>query len=307
MTENQISIVIVGELDPHGVAALETAGMRNLRRTADLNSVPSLCATQAAEVVILANLRFGDFDPTVINTLRRQDEAQGRYTAVLQCVTAEQLRAMPPVLVAGVDDYLLVPFDGGELPLRLKTVSRIAALETRLHRQTQFAPNNDSSLQDSLTGLGNWRYLINHLEALLLETRARGGLACCALLSIDQLGQFTERRGQAFKNELLRAVTKRLRGALRPADFLARTGDNEFGVALRYPDSDHLRPWIFERLLRGINYPPFSTTLDEAVISISIGVACDDGRNEHTSFDMLAVASGKMRQAQETGGNSLMM
>ncbi len=307
MTENQISIVIVGDLDPHGEAALENAGIQDLRRTPDLNGVPALCAEQTADVVILGHPQASGFDPSAITHLRHQDERYGRYTAVVQCVTAEQLRAMPPVLVPGVDDYLLVPFDGGELPLRLKTAGRISALETRLYQRKTASAENESSLQDSLTGLGNWRYLIGHLESLLLETRARGGLACCALLSIDQLARLGERHGQSFKNELLRTVAKRLRGALRPVDFLARTGDNEFGVALRYPDSDHIRPWIFERLLRCINYPPFSTALNEIDISISVGVACDDGRAEHTAFDMLAVASGKMREAQEAGGNSLMM
>jgi len=307
MTDKQISIVIVGELDPQGELALENAGIQDLRRTLSLSGVPALCAEQTADVVILADLQPGSLHSTIINNLRRQDELSSRYTAVVQCVTADQLRAVPPVLIPGVDDYLQVPFTGGELPLRLKTAGRIAVLESRLQQCKPLSPGNESSLQDSLTGLGNWRYLISHLEGLLQETRARSGLACCALLSIDQLARLGERHGQAFKNELLRAVAKRLREALRPADFLARTGDNEFGVALRYPDSDHVRPWIFERLLRGINYPPFTTTLHEIVISISIGVACDDGRAEHTAFDMLAEASGKLREAQQAGGNSLMM
>ena len=307
MTENQLSIVIVGDLDPHCETALETARIQDLRRAQSLSGVPALCAVQAADVVIIAHFQPSSFDPAIIANLRRQDSAQNRYTAVVQCVTAEQLRHSPPALVPGVDDYLPVPLDAAGLSLRLNTAGRIAALETRLQQHKHTAPEAESSLQDALTGLGNWRYLIKHLEALLLETRARGGLACCALISIDQLAHIEERRGERFKNELLRAVAERLRVTLRPVDFLARTGDNEFGVALRYPDSTHIRPWIFERLLRTISYPPFPAALDEIEISVSVGVCCDDGQSEQTPFDMLANASGKMRDAQEAGGNTLMM
>ncbi len=307
MTENQLSIVIAGDLAPHCEAAIESARFQDLRRTQSFSKVPALCAEQAADVVILASLQPSNFDPAIINNLRHQDSAQDRYTAIVQCVTAEQLQASPPALVPGVDDYLLAPFDGASLSLRLKTAHRIASLETQLRLHKHHPSASETSLQDPLTGLGNWRYLIKHLEALLLETRSRDGLSCCALLSIDQLDLIAERHGQNFKNEVLREVANRLRATLRPIDFLARTGDNEFGVALRYADSAHIRPWIFERLLRTISYPPLPATLDEIEISVSVGVCCDDGRSELTPFDMLASASRKMRDAQETGGNTLIM
>lgn len=305
MSEQLTSVLVVGEFDPHCETLLAELDLPNLRRALALSAVPALHAAQPANVIMLAAAQPSSFDAAIINNLRQQDAAQDRYTCIVQCATSDVL-AQPMPLVAHIDDVLLKP-DMQNLRLRLALFSRIAALETQLLQLTQYVPPGDVLLQDRLTGLGNWRYLTNSVEGLLLETRDRGGLVCCALLSIDRLDHVTKHHGQVVRSELLRGVASRLRKALRPTDIIARTSDNEFGVALRYANSTQPRPWIFERLLRTVNYPPFVLAHEERELTISIGVCCSDGRGDVTPFDMLAVAGSNMREAQVAGGNALKM
>lgn len=296
------SVVLVGELDPHCEAMIEEIRLPDLRRANLLNAVPELLAAQPADVVLIATHPPDGLDISLLHRLRQLDAAQHRYTCLVQCLGSAPLDPSSQ-LIAGVDDVVL-PADVWNLRMRLALFGRIAALETRL-LQKQPTPPGDVPLQDRLTGLGNWRYLTNCIENLLLETRDRGGLVCCALISIDRLEHITKHHGHPARNELLRGVATRLRQALRPTDVIARTSDNEFGIALRYSDNSRARPWIFERLLRTVSYPSFIVAQEEREITISLGMGCSDGKGDVTPFDLLAIAGSKMREAQGAGGNTM--
>src|SRR3569832_164708 len=244
MNEQPPSVVVVGEIDSHWEAVLEEMHLPDVRRAAALSAIPTLCAARPADVILLIAVQPSSFDPAIIKNLRQQDAAQGRYTCMVQCISAEQINVVPMQLIAGTVDILLHSVDVRGLSRRLALFGRIAALETQLLHFKRQVPPNELLLQDRLTGLGNWRYLTNHLENLLHETRDRGGLVCCALLSVDRLDYITKHYGQAVRSELLRGIAMRLRKTLRPTDVVARTSDNEFGVALRKFDNVHARPCL---------------------------------------------------------------
>src|SRR3569832_1712593 len=181
MNEQPPSVVVVGEIDSHWEAVLEEMHLPDVRRAAALSAIPTLCAARPADVILLIAVQPSSFDPAIIKNLRQQDAAQGRYTCMVQCISAEQIHVVPMQLIAGTNDILLHSVDVRGLSRRLALFGRIAALETQLLHFKRQVPPNELLLQDRLTGLGNWRYLTNHLENLLHETRDRGGLVCCAL------------------------------------------------------------------------------------------------------------------------------
>src|SRR3569623_1016795 len=241
MNEQPPSVVVVGEIASHWEAELEEMHLPDVRRAAALSAIPTLCAARPADVILLIAVQPSSFDPAIIKNLRQQDAAQGRYTCMVQCISAEQINVVPMQLIAGTNDILLHSVDVRGLSRRLALFGRIAALETQLLHFKRQVPPNELLLQDRLTGLGNWRYLTNHLENLLHETRDRGGLVCCALLSGDRLNYITKHYGQAVRSELLRGIAMRLRKTLRPTAVVARPSGNEFGVALRSFDYVHAR------------------------------------------------------------------
>lgn len=300
MSHHGLAITVVGDVDAGCLTRLRAIQGAEILCITALADAPAACGERHADVILLGIEGNSPHDAAVIAALRHQDAAANRYSCVVQYLAAPSAAAL-----AGVDDVLL-PSELDLLPLRIQAFARRAALETAMLQSPQRAPG-DVLLQDALTGLGNWRYLTHHLEALLGETSARGGLSCCALLSIDRLDQIGERHGDDVKNEVLRSVAARLRTLLRPTDIIARTSDNEFGIALRYTDSGHPRPWVFERLLRAVNYPALIINGDAMDITVSVGVCCSNGSGESTSFDMLAGAGALMRDARAAGGNILKM
>src|SRR3569832_665486 len=284
MNEQPPSDVVVGEIDSHWEAVLEEMHLPDVRRAAALIAWPTLCAARPADVILLIAVLPSSIDPANIKNLRQQDAAQGRYTCMVQCISADQINVVPMQLIAGTDDILLHSVDVRGLSRRLALFGRIAALETQLLHFKRQVPPNELLLQDRLTGLGNWRYLTNHLENLLHETRDRGGLVCCALLSVDRLDYITKHYGQAVRSELLRGIAMRLRKTLRLLVVVVCFCVFVFGVVLCFFVFVFVCLWIFVRLLRAISYPAFTLAREEMEITVSLGVCCSDGKGEISPF-----------------------
>ncbi len=307
MSAQNLSVFVAGFLGEACEQVLEQANRKNLRRCDSLQELSAACASEPADVVIIGNQVGGD-GRAAVAALRQQDQQTNRYTALLQCITDTQLSQLPTLLIPGVDDYLICPLEAAALHTRLEFAGRLSRIEAELMTARDGLVHREHSLHDPLTGLGNWRYLVDHLEAMLLETRARGGLTYCASISIDEFTELNERHDEAARNDILKEVTARLRKTLRPSDIIARTGEHEFGIALRYADSEHTRPWIFERVLRAIAYPPCPTAAGENItVTASVGVSCKDGRNQTTPYELLTTAADNMRTAQHEGGNTLII
>ncbi len=74
--------------------------------------------------------------------------------------------------------------------------------------------------------------VIARLDAILAETRARGGSTGCLVIQFDDAAHLCDRLGRARQSEVLAACVARLRGALRPGDLLYTLEDGSLAVVL---------------------------------------------------------------------------
>ncbi|KTT71346.1 putative bifunctional diguanylate cyclase/phosphodiesterase [Sphingomonas endophytica] len=125
---------------------------------------------------------------------------------------------------------------------------------------------------DSLTGLPNRGGFTDALEA----TIARGA-PCWAVLMIDleRFSRFNACLGSLTGDELLITAARRIKGALRGGDTLARTGGDEFGVLMTIDqgcdEADHVA-----RRIRDALSTPFRLSEYELRVSCAIGIAYGD-------------------------------
>jgi diguanylate cyclase len=89
---------------------------------------------------------------------------------------------------------------------------------------------------DVLTGVLNRRGLTERLATALSLARRSGATLTVTLLDLDGFGDLNERFGFAVGDEVLRVVARRLLGAVRDHDLVARTGHDEFAVVLQATD-----------------------------------------------------------------------
>ncbi len=158
------------------------------------------------------------------------------------------------------------------LPYRAEPACLIAFVDQTAEVRTEETLRREMAT-DSLTGLPNRSGFTDVLEASI----ARGS-DCWAVLMIDldRFSRFNACLGSLTGDELLITVARRIKGALRHSDTLARTGGDEFGVLLNI-EAGRAEADQVARRIREALATPFRLSEYELRVSCAIGIAFGDG------------------------------
>jgi diguanylate cyclase (GGDEF)-like protein len=130
-------------------------------------------------------------------------------------------------LEVGAIDYIVKPFDRGELLARVSS-----AVRTR-NRMTELAQN---AAVDHLTGAMNRSQLDLQLSAAVARTLRSSGNLGLVLVDIDHFKSINDRHGHSTGDSVLRVVAVRLMSVIRAGDALYRFGGDEFCFLLEGTD-----------------------------------------------------------------------
>jgi diguanylate cyclase (GGDEF)-like protein len=106
----------------------------------------------------------------------------------------------------------------------------VVLLEDITERRTAEARITHLARYDELTGLPNRVNFRDEIERLLAVPRDAEQLSALLFVDLDQFKQVNDTLGHPCGDQLLCAVADRLRAMLRPEDFVARFGGDEFVV-----------------------------------------------------------------------------
>ncbi|WP_442756374.1 putative bifunctional diguanylate cyclase/phosphodiesterase [Methylocystis sp. JAN1] len=126
---------------------------------------------------------------------------------------------------------------------------------------------------DPLTGAANRASFEQHARDALASAAKDGVGVAIHWIDLDDFKSVNDTLGHQAGDMLLKTVTQRLRTALRPGEFLARMGGDEF-VVLQYPAAsvDAIEE-LARRLAAAVVEPaPLGETM--ASVGASIGIAC---------------------------------
>jgi diguanylate cyclase (GGDEF)-like protein len=196
-----------------------------------------------------------------------------------------------------------VPCDGGIKRCLLSVVDRTAEVQATSALRAEM-------LRDSLTGLPNRVAFTEMIEAARYEhaKMINGGLrefaAQHAVLVIDmrRFSRINESMGSLFGDELLITFARRLVGALRAGDKLARTGGNEFGIMVTVRNGIDDARKAAERIQDALA-APFKLSELEIQIECAIGIAMmHEGQEPEELFRNAQFA---VKQAKTSGSAEL--
>jgi diguanylate cyclase (GGDEF)-like protein len=117
--------------------------------------------------------------------------------------------------------WTVQPMSGGGAVVLLEDVTERCNAAARISRLARF---------DELTGLPNRLNFRDEIERLLLVPQETGQLSALLFVDLDQFKQVNDTLGHPCGDQLLCAVANRLREMMRPEDFVARFGGDEFVV-----------------------------------------------------------------------------
>ena len=131
-------------------------------------------------------------------------------------------------------------------------------------------------MHDTLTGLGNRRFLEENLEPLFQSAWSQGADLVCIAIDMDHFKQVNDTLGHEAGDKLLVFMGELIRGSIRREDFGVRLGGDEFLVLM--PDSDLEGGRAYGERVVSLFRQHVRATLPQGVrANLSVGVAAVSG------------------------------
>jgi two-component system, cell cycle response regulator len=255
-------------------------------------------ADPAVDLVILS--LTGEQDALRLVAQLRGSEAS-RLVPILLIADGEDLPRLAKGLDLGANDYIVRPVDRNELSARARTQVRRKRLQDRL--QDNYQRSLALALTDSLTGLYNRRYLLAHLDGLMVRAAEGAQGPAMLMLDLDFFKRVNDAHGHAAGDAVLREVAGRIARHVRNFDLVARYGGEEFVVVM--PETQlAVAAMVAERLRNVIASKPITLGdgLGEISVTISVGIAVTrEGGDNATA--MLQRADKALYEAKGRGRN----
>jgi diguanylate cyclase (GGDEF)-like protein len=177
------------------------------------------------------------------------------------------------------------------LTLTVNTLRMTLRQRRRLEQELEFR-----ALHDGLTGLANRQLFGEQLEgALRTGARSVGVL----FIDLDDFKAVNDTLGHHAGDDLLVAVSSRIRSAIRPTDLAARLGGDEFAILLGDVATEADAHRVAERVLESLRRPIDVHGRDHAVRA-SIGVAVG-GLGDYDAPELMRNADITMYLAKSQG------
>src|SRR5574343_1132561 len=205
------------------------------------------------------------------------------WTPIIFVTATDTDSNLVTAIEAGGDDFISKTVSEAVLQAKMKAMSRIAGLRTRLSLAN--AKLQDQANRDGLTGLLNRRAMDLQVDTLWeMATRASRPFSLL-MVDVDNFKKYNDHYGHLAGDECLRAVASCLDRCVQQAHddrtalgaFAARYGGEEFAVVI--PDvAAGVHAGLAASLVEAVHALriPHEKNGDFGVVTISIGGACLD-------------------------------
>jgi len=222
------------------------------------------------------------------------------YVYIMLLTANDKVGNLVEGLESGADDYLTKPFHPQELRARLRVGLRMLDLETNLVEARENLRFKAS--HDALTSIWNRGAIIELLERELSRARREGSSVGILLADIDHFKGINDTRGHLVGDEVLRAVTGRLKGEVRSYDAVGRYGGEEFLILLPGCDNAKLTAKAGQ-LVKLVERSSIETSAGPVPATISIG-GIASGDSPHAELkSLLRAADTALYRAKLSGRN----
>jgi diguanylate cyclase (GGDEF)-like protein/PAS domain S-box-containing protein len=152
------------------------------------------------------------------------------------------------------------------------------------------------ALHDHLTGLPNRTLFLDRLTHALAAARRDASTCAVLFLDLDDFKAINDTLGHEAGDELLAAITPRLRAAARATDTVARFGGDEFVVLCERLANVHEAMAVAARIAEAVGQP-CTVRGREQVVGVTAGIALSSA--EQAPATLVANADAAMYRAKQ--------
>ena len=214
-------------------------------------------------------------------------------TLAIEVSSGQQLDPAPYIIGGALIGFLVIGRLGDAMRELGESLRERESLADRLRHQ---------ALYDGLTSLPNRRYFTDRLASDFANRSIDRPLAVL-LIDLDEFKAVNDTYGHVAGDNLLIAVGKRLRGALRDTDIAARLGGDEFVISLPACATPLIPVQVGERVLAAFA-DPFDIGRHRVAVGASIGIAIA-GPEDESADDLVRNADIAMYLAKSRGKGRL--
>ena len=205
-------------------------------------------------------------------------------------------------LSKGADDYLIKPFNFGELKVRIKAGERI--LEYQHNLKNCFDQLYEASLRDSLTGTFNRQCILEKLEAEFERVKRLNNELSVIMSDIDYFKRINDSYGHLIGDEVLKHVGNILNKQIRKYDSVGRYGGEEFLIIL--PNSDIEKSLnVANRIKETLNKKPYH--IGKLIIPVSMSFGISSALSANSSLELIRQADEALYMAKKSGKNRVVI
>lgn len=157
---------------------------------------------------------------------------------------------------------------------------------------------SEKSITDSLTGLKNHNYSIDHLTTIIHKSKRTGKPVSLAMLDLDHFKKVNDTYGHLTGDAVLSETSRIIKSLTRNTDLAGRYGGEEFILVFQNTDITTARE-ICERIRSKIETSAFPEGIH---ITISGGIR--EYRGE-TATEFIDAADGNLYEAKHKGRNRI--
>ena len=174
----------------------------------------------------------------------------------------------------------IIKKDGTEVPIALTSAitlyqnrrANVAYIQDITKRKQAEAAMKQLAYHDSLTGLPNRVLFTDRINMALASARRNKQIFAIMMLDLDEFKRINDTLGHKIGDEVLIAVSTRLKKPLRESDTICRIGGDEFMILLPNITSHRYAVEIKKRILQ-VFKTPFEIEKHKIHITASIGIA----------------------------------
>ncbi len=304
MTENRkiANRILIAEDDPVSrrmlEAFLQKSGYQVVTAVDGVDALRILESEEAPALAVLDWMMPGLEGPQVCQRVRARPDRP--YTYILLLTGRSQKDDLLRGLESGADDYLTKPFDAAELRARLHVGERILELQNGLiaaREELRFRATHDE-----LTGLSNRRVVLDEIAREHSRHLRHGGTFAIVLIDLDHFKLVNDTRGHLAGDAVLKEVSRRMVGNVRPYDTVGRYGGEEFiVVAPSCGRSGAIA--LAERILNSLRSAPIDTDGGPVRVTVSCGIAVSSAAKPLDGQGLIHLADEALYRAKELGRN----
>lgn len=227
-------------------------------------------------------------------------DKSGNYTYVILMTSNNEKEDVVKGLEAGADDYLVKPFDSGEMMARIGVGRRIVEMHRRLEQKS--AQLEEVARTDSLTGLPNRRAIQEWAEKQMQGAARHHFPLWVVLGDLDTFKEINDTFGHAAGDTVLRTFADVLKRGTRKSDICGRLGGDEFLLVITHVNSENIELAVnrFREQFSALSFPFVGKSVS---VSATFGVAGSE-RGDLKNFDALVKRADEMLyEAKRAGRN----